>query len=230
MLTLRRGPSRLLRIIGLIGAGLMLALATVTAGGSASASPAVHTSQVHVSQMASKASGAASATMLGGGLVTAPVAHRASILLPEITICLLHSPSHCAAIQNNVHKAGQQVWLWNYLGEAHWFEVSEPCGDAGCLCPTVSSCIAFEDVGNPSLCLAAPTSGSSGNMELGNCELLFGGTALSAWEPLNNRLRNIFWTAQDMVVDGSQPLYNGDPLFVWPDRDITNQWVRWTGP
>jgi hypothetical protein len=145
---------------------------------------------------------------------------------PEITICLKNSPSFCVDVKDSRDVSGQPVWLYSRssANDYHWFEVPVPCGSMSCLpgCDN-TSCIAFEDVQKPSLCLAAS---ASEGVDLIPCQLPFGGTARAAW--INSpatKIRNYFWIGANLGVNG--PLANKNALFVTPSSGgpIWNQWT-----
>jgi hypothetical protein len=157
--------------------------------------------------------------LTAAGVVEVPAANA----LPVVTICLKYSPSYCADVKSNHNASGETVWIWSHGGDDLWYEVPSPCGDFGCSCPD-TSCVEFEDVANPSLCISAtPT----GNATLQGCQLADGGTLGASWIQIGDGLRNAFWTNQYLTVEG--PLYNGDPMFV-QYLGQANCWYSWIGP
>jgi hypothetical protein len=135
---------------------------------------------------------------------------------PEITICLKYASSYCADVKNSYDVSGQTIWLYQPSAGAkdyHWYEYVVDCGLS-------NYCYEFVDVQNTSLCLGAS---SDQRAVLTSC-----GIQRSEWVVTGTtHLRNFFW-AEDLTVQG--PLYNGDPLFVYPKQPGgTNLWQQWTG-
>jgi hypothetical protein len=169
-----------------------------------------------------------SAVMLAVGVMTtgiAPGTASPASAAPVVTICLKNSPSFCADVKNSRDVSGQPVWLYRRSAatDFHWYEVVPPCAfscQPGC---SFTACVEFEDVQNPSLCLAASASEWG---DLIACHFEEGGTGRAVWIPNGNKLRNNFWTAANLSVRG--PLKNGRLTFV---TTVTGSgiWQAWTG-
>jgi hypothetical protein len=170
---------------------------------------------------------AACGVFAGIGVVTARPASAA----PVVTVCLTNAPGFCADVKNSVNTSGQPIWLYRPQDGAkdyHWFEVPVPCTVFTCLCDN-ADCISFEDVQNPTLCLAASPTGSG--VQLINCHIAdgMGGTARAAWIHIGNNLENFFLaTNHDLSVTG--PLFSGRYLYVAQHVSPGgNVWQQWSG-
>ena len=92
----------------------------------------------------------------------------------------------------------------------------------------VTTCLEFEDVQNPSLCLAANPTGNGNGVSLINCQLQNGGAARAQWIPLGHHLRNFYAVAQVLSVNG--PLFSGRYLYyVRQVAPGSNVWQQWSG-
>jgi len=166
--------------------------------------------------------------VLTASLVAGPASPASA--LPKITICLTNSPSFCVDVKDSRDVNGQPVWLYSASGakDDHWLEAQVTClGPAGCdpKC-VITSCIAFEDAQNPSLCLAAS---ASQGIELIPCHPGEGGTPRANWTYDDTTLlRNIFWTNTALTVFG--PLANKNPLYAAAINGPSGEWKKWTGP
>jgi hypothetical protein len=144
---------------------------------------------------------------------------------PEITICLTESSAYCVDVKSNDNVSGEEVWIWSNGADDHWYEVPVPSGSLTDLCAP-SSCVEFEDVENPGLCVGA---NASGGIDLTNCGIADGqgGSALAAWIEEGDHLQNFFWADRQLMTFG--PLYSGDPLYV-NQYPASGGWYQWTGP
>jgi hypothetical protein len=153
---------------------------------------------------------------------------------PVITICLTNASAFCADVKDSDNVSGQPIWLYRPQDGAkdyHWYEVPSYCPTMGsatfCACPD-QNCILFEDVQNPSLCLAATPTGAG--IELINCQYDQGGTARAEWVQLGNKLENEFQGGTGfLTVTG--PLFSGRYLYTDPPvASGGNEWQQWSGP
>jgi hypothetical protein len=166
--------------------------------------------------------------------VRAPTALNApavAAVAPKITICLKSSSSFCVDVKDSKDVSGQPVWLYKSANanDDHFYEVAVPCGATGDCLPgcDMIDCIAFEDVQNTKLCLAAT---ADQKMELIACDLGpgQGGTARAAWHMNGNYVHNIFWAIQYLTAFG--PLASGNTLYVDNKGGVSGEWQQWTGP
>lgn len=159
------------------------------------------------------------------GTTVAVTTARPASAAPNITICLKNARQFCVAVKDSRNVSGQPLWLHSTRGgrDYHWYEVPVPCATAcqpGC---NFASCIAFEDVQKPSLCLAATARQGTA---LRACQLGIGGTPLATWIQNGTHLRNIFW-GEDLST--ASPLRNGGPIAL-ARTGTPRTWQQWTGP
>jgi hypothetical protein len=146
----------------------------------------------------------------------------------EVTICLTYSSSYCADVKDSVNSSPQPIWLYQ-ASAAHdykWLETQVECNESLCLCES-ESCVEFQDVQNPSLCLGV--SSTLNSIVLIGCQLNYGGTGRAAWVYSGDYLTN--WAlgqanGGDLAVNS--PLYSGAPLYpefyAAPGGSV---WERW---
>jgi hypothetical protein len=164
---------------------------------------------------------------LGTVVVTAQPASAAPAVPPQrITLCLANAPEFCADVKNSVNQSGTPIWLYRARTGAKdylWYYERPTCGVACIPECALTVCVAFVDVQNTNLCLAAAATQGT---ELIACHLLEGGTARALWKPIGNHFRNVFWVGLDLTVSG--PLQDKRYLYVAHSvAPGTNAWQAW---
>lgn len=166
---------------------------------------------------------------LGTAVAAAQPASAAVPAVPpqRVKLCLANASSFCADVKNSVNQSGTPIWLYRPSTGAKdylWYYERPTCGVACIPECSVTVCVAFVDVQNTNLCLAASQSQGT---ELIACHLLEGGTARALWKPIGNHFRNVFWVAEDLSVSG--PLQDKRYLYVAHSVPSGgNVWQAWS--